>query len=260
MACAAVGKRIVGVGEGEGTDDLGRDLVGILTAACGRRRWWDASDPGLPLRAGPQPGAAREPGPARGGARFASNWGLERCLQALARGDNKARLTGSIRATSRLPPSTMGRRWRPSPSRMRSKSSWPNWRSGSGGRSGGCPASHGGRSRTPTVRARSAASSRRMGSATGSACSAFTGGGTSSMTSRTGSPQPGALGFGVFNSDFPACPTARASAAAKRAKRSAASACWAAPLKFTHAPVRLSDMPSLRRNKRCQCHRRYWMG
>jgi len=41
-ALASAGKRVVVVEEGEVTDDLARDLLEILTAACGRlygRRW-----------------------------------------------------------------------------------------------------------------------------------------------------------------------------------------------------------------------------
>ncbi|WP_416223796.1 helix-turn-helix domain-containing protein, partial [Thermoflexus sp.] len=67
------------------TTDCNRET---LRAEPGQARagGWDAGDADVSLRAGSQRGAAGGPGQTRGNARFAYNWGLSRCLEALEQG------------------------------------------------------------------------------------------------------------------------------------------------------------------------------
>ncbi len=108
-ALAAAGKRVVVVEEGEVADDLVRDLLEILPSACGRLEC-GAWAPHSKAPVGPEPCPAGAGGDGMrvmqgfrfeldpngeqrvalakhvGAARFAYNWGLSRCLEALEQG------------------------------------------------------------------------------------------------------------------------------------------------------------------------------
>jgi putative transposase len=101
-AMAASGRHVVVIEDGEVTDDLAQDVLEILTSACGRldgrrsagrraRPAWEAS--GMQVKQAfrfeldPNREARIALAKHVGAARFAYNWGLARCLEAQARGE-----------------------------------------------------------------------------------------------------------------------------------------------------------------------------